>query len=329
MNLLDRLLIAATAVPMKCIDRRWPWLEARIGLDLNEADIHYVREASPGRRLGAYYHWYLQKRVVARQLKGIDREQALARIQRVDHSDYRPLQSVIESKTGVLVAIPHHAHYVLGMTAMAHALGAHKPVNVFYAKPEDNPGNAVFDHLHDVLFGDPASGVRIIHNTRQGLVQAIKALRRGEVVVIMPDAVQDEDAAMMFPFCGRLMNGMLGTASLARMTGSWVLPAIAHARGDALGFRTWFGEPLKPAVAADAKLSADEAKVLDYALMSDLYSQLEGEMGADLYRWQNVRQHLAFGGRGELAMESDIEGAVERLAHSFFVKPPAHVLDLR
>lgn len=316
------------ASPLRMLDVRSPWLERRLELPLSEADVAAVR--STGAKLGAYYHWYLQKLVIADAIKQLDREQATRLIAQVDHTDYAGVvDAVRRSDTGVLIAIPHHAHYVLSMTALAARLGKHTTVNVFYGQPATHKGNAVFDHLHEVLFSDPACGVNVIHDTRQGLVKAIKGLKNGEVVVIMPDAAQDEDATLMIPFCGRLMDAMLGTATLARKTGAWILPVLSRIHGRGLGFRTEFGERIDYPIAHAAELDPEQTRIADYGVMRQVFSQFEAVMQDELYLWQNVRKYLTSSPTGGLAPKDELSSLLSAIETDPLFGSPDLVLDLR
>ena len=86
----------------------------------------------------------------------------------------------------------------------------------------------------------------MIHNTRAGLVKAIRGLQQGAVVIIMPDVYQDESETYQLPFCGRPLSVMLGTAALARKTGAGVLPMIARAESTGIRFSNLAGPLLRP-----------------------------------------------------------------------------------
>lgn len=327
MSFLARLAVTL-ASPLKLVDVRSASIERSLGLPLTEQDAQFVRQSGDGIRIGAYYHWYLQKLVVARAIRGLDRPKALALVQAIDQTDYRDIRQVVDSPSGVLVAIPHHAHYILSMTALAEQLGKHRKVNVFYGQPATHKGNAVFDHLHQILFSAADSGVEVIHDTRQGLAKAIRGLKNGEIVFIMPDAAQDEEAAMMMPFCGRLMNTMLGTAVLARKTGSWIMPAVSMPNGSGLGFRTCFGNRIDHP-AKDMPLTAEQTRVADYGVTRRMFSQFEEWMGGQLYLWQNVRGHMANGSAVQPADADALPSLLDAVSGSPAFKAPDLVLDLR
>lgn len=328
MSLLTRLAITL-ASPIKLLDTRSTAIERLLQLPLTEDDARLVRQSGEGVRLGAYYHWYLQKLVVARAIHGLDRPKAMTLIQGIDSTDYLDMQDIIDSPSGVLIAIPHHAHYILSITALAEKLGKHRKVKVFYGQPATHKGNAVFDRLHHVLFSHEDSGIEVIHDNRQGLAKAIKGLKNGEVVFIMPDAFQDEEATMMLPFCGRLMNAMLGTAILARKTGSWILPAVSMTHGIGLGFKTHFGCRIDHPALADADLTADQTRVADYAVTCLVFGQFEAWMCGQLHYWQNVRGYMANCPVADLAKPDVLLPLLDIISKSPAFKAPDLVLDLR
>lgn len=264
-------------------------IERALKLPLSSIDAQRIRRVNGGSNLGAYYHWYFQKLLVAEAIKRSDQESARAFITAADKTNYAAAEALIQSQTGVLVAIPHHAHYILTMTALAARIGQQRKVKVFYASPKTNKGNSVFDQLHILLFSDPAFGVEVIHNTRQGLIQALKGLKNGEIVFIMPDAFEDVTATMMLPFCGALIDVMLGTAILARKTGAWILPLVSQTVGHGLAFGAHFGEPIH--LRARVGLNPEQERISDYAVMRDVFAQFERMMKKDLLLWQSVLQH--------------------------------------
>src|SRR5690606_29283646 len=100
--------------PLRLVDHRVPLVERWIKTPLGDDDERNIRIAcmeSGRKRLGAFYHWYLQKKFVAEAVRGADRERFLKLMLSADHTDYRRIQNVLKSKNGLLIAIPHHAHY--------------------------------------------------------------------------------------------------------------------------------------------------------------------------------------------------------------------------
>jgi len=327
MSLLARALVLLTS-PLALLNRRSELLERVLGLPLTRENVEGMEALCGAKSLGRYYHWYIQKRAVAGAIGGMDKAKATAFMAAIDRTDYSPAQLLIQSRSGVVVAIPHHAHYILTMTALAAHVGRHRPVKVFYASPTTNKGNLVFDTLHALLFSDHGSGVDVIHNNRQGLASAIKALNNGEIVFIMPDAYEDVTATMMLPFCGRLTNVMLGTAALARKTDAWILPVVSRKLGPGLGFGAHFGTPIHPS-ASGGRLTAEQERIVNYGLMRQLFAQFEAVMAKELLLWQSLRQHVEAGPVVPRLVEADqLDEAVDAVRASPWFRKPDLVLDL-
>jgi hypothetical protein len=327
-SLLARALVLL-ASPMVHLDVRSEVIERLLGLPLTQGNVEGIRASGRSATMGRYYHWYLQKLAIAKAIDGMDKAKATAFIEAIDRTDYAPAASLLESRSGVLVAIPHHAHYILTMTALAAHVGRHRPVKVFYASPAKNAGNLVFDRLHAVLFSDPSSGVDVIHDNRQGLARAIKGLDNGDVVFIMPDAYRDVAATMMLPFCGRLTSVMLGTAALARKTGSWILPVVSRSVGRGLAFGAHFASAIHPA-SPGSPCTRERERIADYGVMRQVFAQFETVMANELLLWQSLRQHVEAGPALPALVERDrLDAAIHELRSSPWFREPDLVLDLR
>ncbi|MDX1549933.1 MAG: hypothetical protein R3278_05240 [Lysobacter spongiicola] len=268
-------------------------IEARLQLQLGEQDIQALQVACArgGMRLGAYYHWYLQKLVVANRLRQLDGPSVQRMIASMDATDYSRFDEVCETPGGLLVAVPHHGHYILSIIALAERLRGKREVFVFYGDPATHVGNDLFDQLHGHVWGN-SPWVHVIHDNRAGLVRALKALQQGAVVVIMPDVYKDEHDTLVIPFCGRQLNVLLGTAALARKTGAAILPLVSRARSG-LRFAGAFGTPLLPSASAAPACPAEATLHADYQTTLSLFRQFETLMDPCMIHWQYVRNHYA------------------------------------
>ncbi|GAB3727794.1 hypothetical protein GCM10028862_04700 [Luteimonas pelagia] len=317
------------ARPMVLINRRTKWLEKVLDLPLSDRDIAVIRSACArggGQRLGHYYHWYFLKALQARAIRRANREWILRMVRGRDRTDYSAVNS-LPSGRGVLVAMPHHAHYVFSMIALARHLQRFQRVNIFYGAPGTHRGNEVFDTLHEVLWTDD-SGVRILHDDRRGLAQALDSLRNGETVMIMPDVFRDESATLFVPFCGRPMNVMLGAATMARRSEAVILPAVSQAIGRGMGFATRFGALVEPG-GTGIPPGSNVARLVDYAAMRRLFARFELLMGDELIYWQNVRQHLARAQEFPEVKRHAMDRVAALLESSPLMQGPLTTVDLR
>jgi Bacterial lipid A biosynthesis acyltransferase len=290
-------LVAHLGRPLRLFDRRISSVERFLETPLDENDERHVRIAcseSGGVRLGEFYHWYLQKLIISKSIRTLDRPRTLALIAALDRTDYTPARAVLESSSGVLVAVPHQSHYIFAIAGLSEYLRRSKRVYIFYGQPKTHRGNEVFDHFASMLWGNETGGnVEVIHDTRNGLAKAIKGLKSGGIVITMPDVFQKEDDTLVIPFCGRPLNVMLGTAALARKTGAWVLPVIPAAHGRGMNFQTRFGTRIDTPEEALDTPGADAIKAMDYAVTRRIFLQYEPLMRGAILYWQNMRKHLA------------------------------------
>ena len=329
--MLSPFLLAQFTRPLKIVDRRLPWVERLIQAPLSEDDVALVRAAcrqSDGKRMGAFYHWYLQKMLVANAVRGSDRHRLLTLMERADHTDYRAVAPLLDSARGVLAVVPHHAHYILSIVMMAERYREKRQVLLFYGRPEENPGNEVFDRLSQWFWG-PCSNVGFVHDTPKGLAKAIRALRSGALVFIMPDALRSEDHALAIPFCGRPLSVMLGTPALARKTDAAVLPMISTPHGYGLAFKTRF-DCVVP-VSNDAILVADDVqrRVADYGVMRRIFAFYEQSISVQMLYWQNARRHLSIDGDYRGLSRAQVGLMAELIPHDPDLLPPALVVDIR
>ncbi|PZP59114.1 MAG: hypothetical protein DI597_16775 [Pseudoxanthomonas spadix] len=319
------------ARPLRLIDRRIPLVERWIKTPLNDEDERNIRIAcaeSGKKRLGAFYHWYLQKKFVAEAVRGADRERFLRLMQSADHTDYKQIQGVLNSKSGLLIAIPHHAHYIMSMAMLTEVIREHRQVYLFYGRPETHPGNEIFDELNEWFWGN-GSNVAFVHDTRKGLATAMRELKAGAVVFIMPDVFKDANLTISIPFCGRALSVMLGTSIIARKTGATVLPMISTPYGSGLGFKSEFGESFAAHHPVYGEDQSGLIEAFDYSVIRKIFAFYEPIMSRQMLYWQNVRQHVAKGHPFSRLSPSVALQASELLLSDPDMQPPAQIVDLR
>lgn len=316
-----RLALSLLA-PIRRSRRRLPVVERlfRLGLSPREfASLQAACDAS-GQPLGAFYYWKFVQFAQLNAIRRLDPRATLDMIARYDHSDYATLDARLDDPRGLLLAIPHHGAFVFSIVALAERIRRRRRVLVFYESPAAHATNELFDILHARLFGDGSSGVTILHNDRAGLASALRGLRDGAIVVIMPDVYKDRGDTYPVPFCGRARNAMLGTAVLARRTQSTILPLVSDPLDLGMGFRTWFGRGIEP---AGEWPGAGAAEVLcaDYGATVAVFAQFEQAMARRLHYWQYCRSHFL----GDPAPPRLDEGAFVRYSGLFLRDPRVRV----
>jgi hypothetical protein len=311
--------------PLRWSSRRWRLVERLLGLDFAPRELESVRAAcaGAGQPLGAYYYWKLAQVAEVAIFRRLDKDATLALIARSDETDYSALDLLLRDPRGALLAIPHHGSFVFSIVALAERIRRQRQVFVFYETPKVHATNEVFDVLYTRLFADPSSGVTILHNNRNGLATAIKQLKLGSLVVIMPDVYKDRDDTYQVPFCGRSRNAMLGTAVLARRTASTILPMVSDPSGKGFGFKTRFADPIERRAAAGSREDESAATALyeDYRTTAALFGRFERFMRDRLLHWQYCRTHH-FSEPAPPRLDAE---ALARLSELFLKDPRVHV----
>ena len=159
---------------------------------------------------------------------------------------------------------------------------------VFYESPETHETNAIFDVIHERVFGNAASKVSILHNNRAGLVRAMKELRKGSVVFILPDVFKDVEDTYKVPFCGMWRDFMLGSAVIARRSNARILPVVAQPRQDLFGFSNQFGTQIE---SGQTDGSPEGDLHANYRATLSMFRALEPLMEDSLFYWQYVYSH--------------------------------------
>jgi lauroyl/myristoyl acyltransferase len=285
----------AVASPLKRIAARSTWIEKRLDLPLSGADHVQIAKAltRDGVQLGSYYHWYLEKAWVARGLKSATRERVLAMSKAADKTDYTQLDRLFQEPGGLVLAIPHFGNYILAIVSLFARYGRDRDIGVFYAPPEANNGNAVFDFIYTLCFkNDPESSTRVLHANRTGLAEAMKLLRSGGVLLMLPDVCLNPEDAYLVPFLGRTFDAMLGSASFARRTNSRLVPAMAIQTGN-LAFEIRSAEPSRDNSTQGPAESPYHDLAADYAATATMFATYERWMAGRTYLWQFIREHFS------------------------------------
>ncbi len=284
----------AVAAPLKRIGRRSKWIEERLNLPLSDADHLQIAKVLERDcvNLGDYYHWYLEKELVARGLKKATRERVLAMAKAADKTNYTKLDQLFQDPKGLVLAIPHFGNYILAIVSLFARYGHDRDIGVFYAPPETTNGNAVFDFIYTLCFkNDPASRTRVLHANRAGLAEAMKLLRSGGALFMLPDVCLSPDDAYLVPFLGRTFDAMLGSGSLARRTNSRLVPLMAIRKGN-LAFEIRSADPIRGNPGTAPADSQYDDLAADYAATANMFSTYEAWMAGHTYMWQPIREHF-------------------------------------
>ena len=291
-GLIERLLRATQ--PLRAYRGRSIALERLLGASNSSAEFASIQAACSvaGVPTGAWYHWRWVQTLLLLVFRHAPKAWVMRVVTHLDRTDYAAIAHAARAPGGLLVVTPHHGHFLLSIVAFARRMARTRHVSLFYDAPQDNAGNAMFDALFRKL-RDSDTRVAILHNNRAGIAGALKALRAGEIVVLMPDAYRRVEDTFQVPFHGRARHTLLGMAVMARRTGATLLPMISRAIDGSASFASCIGTPIAmPRPCGDAEADATRDLFADYATTVEVYRQFEQLMGNDLHYWQHCRTHF-------------------------------------
>lgn len=279
------------ARPLRLARKPCQRVERHLGIALGESDRRAVMDACArdGVGIGRYYHWYLEKLLVARRLNSATRAELIELVEAADASDLRALDDLLDQQASAVLALPHFGHYMLAALSIVTRHAARRDVGLFYGDPATHRGNEVFDQVHASRFNTPADArIHVLHANRAGMGEALRLLRSGGLLVMMPDVHRNADETYFVPFLDRALDVMLGSASLARKTSSALIPILPLPVG-ALRFELRFAAPVDAATQLTGA-SAYRDEWLDYIATAMLFEHYERWMAGNTILWQYVRE---------------------------------------
>ncbi|MDG2526106.1 hypothetical protein P6166_12140 [Stenotrophomonas sp. HITSZ_GD] len=241
--------------------------------------------------MALFYRWYLVKLLFARVLRSPNRNYILRCVSCLDRTDYRGFDEQLRTSVGrgIVLAIPHHGHYIAAVISLVERARLIRPVVIMYGDPAFHPSNQLFVGVCGALWPAPRYNVEFVHTGKRDLRRCLDSLRRGSVLITLPDAYLDRSDTLEFRFLGRPIDLMLGTASLARRSGAVVQPVVAGVCERSGQMCCRFTNPIEP----PAQNGGDfDPLVFDYRSTMRMFSMIETEMGRQAIYWQYVRQHF-------------------------------------
>lgn len=176
---------------------------------------------------------------------------------------------------GVILATPHYGAFVTACLFAIRKLHGRKRFNVIFNDPAITPSNEVYEPLFRRLGCD----VTVLYPDRRGTLSALKALRRGECLAILPDVYLANDATIAVPFFGRLLRVMAGTAFFASRTGAPVFP-VYSIPGPGMKIDLRFDHPL----VIEGLLDSDDKQTL-FNITAALAERMEQQLRAAPEHW--------------------------------------------
>jgi hypothetical protein len=191
----------------------------------------------------------------------------------------------IRSMNGpVILAAPHFGAFVSGALLILSELSVGRKVHFFYAAPETDPDNAVFEPFYRRYYPN----FSVIHNNRKGIVAAAHALRKGEIVVIMPDVFTDLDATKI-EFLGQSVSVMPGIAYFHNKFDASVVPILSK-------FDGFFNINVHIEETVDFSDSVHMGQDRNTQIMSKLFSFFESWINRSPHNWHgwgNFQKQIA------------------------------------
>lgn len=176
------------------------------------------------------------------------------------------LDSVRDDKGPVIFVTPHYGSFALGCLKLIQHIGQHKTVNSFYDPPAKNPSSAGFEALLKGL----GYGFNALFNDSTAVLKALRVLKRGEALTMMPDVFDMAGHVLYVPFFGRLVPAMAGTALFALKSQARVIVGFS-CPGAGLQTTVKLGQPL--AYLRTGNLEADIAS-LTAAIFQEIEAQI-------------------------------------------------------
>ena len=147
-----------------------------------------------------------------------------------DTSGYDDFRRVLQSDQGVILLAPHLGNWeIFGFHACRQ-----QPAHFMYQPPRI----AALDRLLREARG--RTGVQLAPTNRQGVAQVLAALRRGELVGILPDQVPEDASGLFAPFYGQPAFTMTLVSRLVQRTGARVFCGYARRLPSGRGFQAVF-----------------------------------------------------------------------------------------
>lgn len=187
-----------------------------------------------------------KNRLVHAYLAGLDAAGLASYLDRHVHiqgqAQGQPVLGLVrDDRRPVVFVTPHYGAFGLGCLKLIQAIGRQKTVNAFYDPPAKNPSSAGFEALLKGL----GYGFNALFNDSTAVLKALRVLKRGEALTMMPDVFDLTGHVLYVPFFGRLVPAMAGTALFAIKSNARVVVGYS-CPGHGLQTTVQLGAPIEP-----------------------------------------------------------------------------------
>ncbi len=185
---------------------------------------------------------------------------------------------------GAVVAIPHFAEFIPAIIAVALCAPPGRRVAILYESPDTVATNAIFNRIAERTIPQLEHDVVICHNNASGLVAALKVVRSGGTLIIMPDVVKDSSLGTAMPFLSRSFVAMTGIGSIVRKTTVPLIPIIPCT---AFGESLTIGVPIMPTtLGGHAEVAGRFTDYIDYCIMRKMFESMSSIIGDRQAFWR-------------------------------------------
>lgn len=188
-------------------------------------------------------------------------EQPLGELVRWDGAEL--IGSAIASGRGVVLLTPHLGSFEVSARAIVERFGQQVPLTVLY-RPARKP---LLRELEETARHRP--GLATAPASLAGVRQMLRALRKGEMVGLLPDQVPPEGQGVWAPFFGQPAYTMTLAARLVLQTGALPLVLWCERLAGEVGFIVHvreLGEPLPDASDSSEAAQLQAATVINRAM---------------------------------------------------------------
>ncbi|KQY90702.1 MULTISPECIES: lysophospholipid acyltransferase family protein [Roseateles] len=190
------------------------------------------------------------------------------------------IAAALEQKRGLVMLTPHMGCFEICAQAIAERFTTPEaPITVLY-RPARQAS------LRDVMAGSrERPGLATAPASLAGVRQMIRALRKGEVIGLLPDQVPPDGLGVWAPFFGRPAYTMTLAARLVQQTGA----ALLLIWGERLPGGQGFVVHVLPAPQIAKEASAEEAAAAVNAAMESLIRRAPGQYLWGYHRYKSPR----------------------------------------
>lgn len=212
--------------------------------------------------------------MVKEHLAGLDAAELSSNIDRyVDVEGQQHLDAVKASDAPVIFVTPHYGNFPAGCLKLIKEIGHTKTVNTFYNPPSKNRSSEGFEELFKGL----GYGFNALFNDDTAVLKALRVLKRGEALTMMPDVFDISGHVLYVPFFGRLVPAMAGTALFALKSKATIIVGY-NCPGEGLHSTLKLGAPL--VFERSGKLDDDIA-----GLTAAIFRELEAQIRQSPEHW--------------------------------------------